>query len=83
MLTDAGSIELKYTLTDHVMKGSSRMKAKILAKIIYRMTNEELFAFVSATILEMARRSGESTDDILIGIKDLLTVMEMRKNAEH
>lgn len=56
------------------------MKAKILAKIIYRMTNIELFAFVSATILEMARRSGESTDDIIIGIKDLVTVMEMKKD---
>ena len=64
------------------MKGDSEMKAKILAKIIHRMTNVELYAFVSATILEMHRRSGEDTDGILTAIRNLITNIEGMKNDE-
>ena len=59
------------------------MKKRILSKIIKSLTDAELYAFVSATILEMHRRSGESTDDILNGINGLVTVMQTRKGAEH
>lgn len=59
------------------------MKAKILAKIIHKMTNVELYAFVSATILEMHRRSGEDTDDIITAIRNLITKMENMRNEEH
>lgn len=59
------------------------MKAKILAKIIHRMTDVELYAFVSATILEMHRRSGEDTDDIITAIRNLITKMENMRNEEH
>lgn len=55
------------------------MKKWILSKIIKNLTDVELYAFVSATILEMHRRSGESTDDIIVGIDKLVTVMQTRK----
>lgn len=56
------------------------MKKWILSKIIKSLTDVELYAFVSATILEMHRRSGEDTDGILTAIRNLITEMEIIRN---
>lgn len=59
------------------------MKKRILSKIIKSLTDAELYAFVSATILEMHRRSGEDTDGILTAIRNLITEIEVMRNEEH
>lgn len=59
------------------------MKKRILSKIIKNLTDVELYAFVSATILEMSRRSGEDTDGILTAIRNLITEIEVMRNDEH
>lgn len=56
------------------------MKKWILSKIIKHLSYVELYAFVSATILEMHRRSGEDTDGILTAIRNLITQMEIIRN---
>lgn len=58
------------------------MKKWILSKIIKNLTDVELYAFVSATILEMHRRSGEDTDGILTAIRNLITEMEIMRSHE-
>ena len=54
------------------------MKKKLLSMIIEKMTNEELYAFVTATVMEIRRRSGASGDgltaeDILSSIAQLIS----------
>lgn len=56
------------------------MKQKKLSRMISKMTPRELYAFVSATVLEIHRQSGIPTDDILSAIKSLITVMEGDNN---
>lgn len=58
------------------------MKKRILSKIIRSLTDVELYAFVSATILEMHRRSGEDTDGIITAIRNLIAEMEIMRNDE-
>lgn len=57
------------------------MKKWILLKIIKNLTDVELYAFVSATILEIHRRSGNDTDAILTAIRNLITEMEILRNG--
>lgn len=59
------------------------MKKRILSKIINSLTDVELYAFVSATILEMHRRSGEDTDGILTAIRNLITEIEVLRSEQH
>ena len=51
------------------------MKLRILAKIIESLTDRECYAFVSATILTMSKRSGIDTDEIIDSIKRIMIVM--------
>ena len=45
------------------------MVGKRLARMIKKMTNQELYAFVTATVLELERRS--ETDDV----EDIMTAI--------
>ncbi len=58
------------------------MKLRILAKIIESLTDRECYAFVSATILTMSRRSGIDTDEIIDSIKRIMIVMRAQ-HEEH
>lgn len=54
------------------------MKKKLLSIMIKNMSNNELYAFITATILEIRRRSGAegdnlSIDDILSAVAKLIT----------
>lgn len=52
------------------------MKKRILSAIIKKMEPRELYAFVTATIIDMSRQSGISTDDIISAIKHLIEIMK-------
>ena len=60
------------------------MKKRILSMMIKHMTDTELYAFVSATILEINRRSGEyDIDGILTAIRNLITEIEVLRSEQH
>lgn len=52
------------------------MKKKILSWIIKKLEPKELYAFVSATILELSRRSGLDHDDIISSVHTLIELMK-------
>lgn len=52
------------------------MKKRILSAIIKKMEPRELYAFVTATIIDMSRQSGLSTDDIINAIMNLIEIMK-------
>ena len=52
------------------------MKKRILSAIIKKMEPRELYAFVTATIIDMSRQSGISTDDIISAIMHLIEIMK-------
>ena len=52
------------------------MKKRILSAIIKKMEPRELYAFVTATIMDMSRQSGLSTDDIINAIMNLIDIMK-------
>ena len=58
------------------------MKLKILAKIIESLTDRECYAFVSATILTMSRRSGVDTDEIIDSIKRIMIFMRSQHSND-
>ena len=57
------------------------MKKRILSAIIKKMDPRELYAFVTATIIDMSRQSGISTDDIISAIIHLIEIMKENENA--
>ena len=73
---DVEYTELKYTRTDHVMKnGGKTMNGKRLARMIKKMTNQELYAFVTASVLELERRS--EADDVEVIMTSIYKVIKM------
>lgn len=58
------------------------MKLRILAKIIESLTDRECYAFVSATILTMSRRSGVDTDEIIDSIKRIMILMRSQHSND-
>lgn len=57
------------------------MKKRILSVIIKKMEPRELYAFVTATIIDMSRQSGISTDDIISAIMHLIEIMKENNDA--
>ena len=58
-----------------------KKRMRILSAIIKKMEPRELYAFVTATIIDMSRRSGISTDDILSAIMHMIKIMKENENA--
>ena len=56
------------------------MIGKRLARLIKKMSNQELYAFVTATILELERRS--ETDDVETIITSIYKVVKMLRPEE-
>ena len=66
------------------MKNGRRIinvKKRILSAIIKKMEPRELYAFVTATIIDMSRQSGISTDDILSAVMHLIEIMKENENV--
>lgn len=57
------------------------VKKRILSVIIKKMEPRELYAFVTATIIDMSRQSGISTDDIISAIMHLIEIMKENNDA--
>lgn len=57
------------------------MKKRILSAIIKNMEPRELYAFVTATIIDISRQSGISTDDIISAIIHLIEIMKKGENS--
>ena len=57
------------------------MKKRILSAIIKKMEPRELYAFVTATIIDMSRQSGISTDDIISAIIHLIEIMQKGEDS--
>lgn len=52
------------------------MKVKKLARMIMKMTNQELYAFVTASVLELERRSGvEDVEEIMTSIYKVVKML--------
>lgn len=52
------------------------MKGKKLARMIMKMTNQELYAFVTASVLELERRSGvEDVEEIMTSIYKVVKML--------
>lgn len=57
------------------------MLGKKLARLIKKMTNQELYAFVAASVLELERRSGDE-DDVEKILSSIYTLTRMMRKKE-
>ena len=57
------------------------MLGKKLARLIKKMTNQELYAFVAASVLELERRSGDE-DDVEKILSSIYTLTRMMRKTE-
>lgn len=56
------------------------MVGKRLARMIKKMTNQELYAFVTATVLELERRSEtDDVEDIMTSIYKVVRMLRPEK----
>lgn len=57
------------------------MNGKRLARMIKKMTNQELYAFVTASVLELERRS--EADDVEVIMTSIYKVIKMLRPEEN